>query len=136
MRRNLFKLSPARRHVDRRPQRNRFSPVLEPLEDRRLMSVDVLTYHNDLARTGQNLNETILTTSTVNQTTFGKLFDYSVDGQVYAEPLYKSNLTIGGVAHNVVFVATEHDSVYAFDANSGATLWQRSFINPSAGINV
>src|SRR5579864_5269211 len=78
----------------------------------------VLTYHNDNARTGQNLNETILTPTNVNSTSFGRLGFMSVDGVVDAEPLYVSNLMVGGTAHNVVFVSTENDSVYAFDGDS------------------
>jgi len=95
------------------------------------------TYHNDLARTGQNLDETALTTGTVNYTQFGKLFSYTVDGYTYAEPLYVENLDIPGQgSHNVVFVATQHDSVYAFDADGlvKAPLWHRSFIDPAHGI--
>ena len=123
----------------RRPgSRHGFRPSLEALEARVVPSADVLTYHNDLGRTGANLNETILTPSTVNSTNFGKLFSYSVDGQVYAEPLYKSNVTIPGQGtFNVVFVATEHDSVYAFNAdsqtggpNNDGVLWQTSFLGP------
>jgi outer membrane protein assembly factor BamB len=87
---------------------------------------DVLTYHNDLSRTGQNLNETILTTSNVNSTGFGLLFTMDVDSTVDAQPLYVSSLTIAGVSHNVIYTATENDSVYAFDADTGAQLWKVS----------
>ena len=89
--------------------------------------VDVVTYHNDIARTGQNLKETILTTANVNSSTFGKLRSLSVDGKVDAQPLYLSNLAnIAGGTHNVLYVATEHGSVYAFDADSGTQLWKIS----------
>ena len=88
-------------------------------------TTDVLTYHNDIARTGQNLTESTLTTSNVNSSTFGKLGFYAVDGLVDAEPLYASNLAVpNNGTHNVLIAATEHDSVYAFDADSGASLWQ------------
>jgi hypothetical protein len=89
----------------------------------------VLTFHNDVARTGQNLNETILTPANVNSTNFGKIGFLTVDGLVDAEPLYISSLTVSGAAHNVVFVVTEHGSAYAFDAdNLGAPLWKVSAI--------
>lgn len=91
-------------------------------------TVSVLTYHNDNARTGSNSNETILTTLNVNSTKFGKIGTMPVDGLVDAEPLYVPNLTISGQAHNVVFVATEHDSVYAFDADTFTQLWHISVL--------
>jgi hypothetical protein len=88
------------------------------------------THHNDNLRTGQNNNETALTTGNVNKTQFGKLFRQPVDGQIYAEPLWAPNVNMGGVLHNVVFVATQHDTVYAFDADQlGAPLWQTSFLS-------
>ncbi|HEX4793536.1 MAG TPA: LamG-like jellyroll fold domain-containing protein, partial [Humisphaera sp.] len=101
-----------------------------------LSATDVLTYHNDLGRTGQNLNETILTPANVNQNSFGKLFTDTVDGQVYGQPLYVNGVVMSdGKTHNVVYVTTEHDSVYAFDADApGAPLWKKSFINPAAGV--
>jgi hypothetical protein len=89
-------------------------------------ATDVLTYHNDISRTGQNLNETTLTTSNVNSSSFGKLRNLRVDSTVDAQPLYVSALTISGVTHNVVFVVTENDSAYAFDADNGAMLWKVS----------
>jgi hypothetical protein len=96
--------------------------------------VNVLTNKMDNARDGQNINETLLTTGNVNSTHFGKLFATNVDGYVSAQPLYMSALSVNGASHNVVFVATQHDSVYAIDADTGVQLWQVSFINPSAGI--
>jgi hypothetical protein len=90
----------------------------------------VLTYHNDTARTGQNLEEQILTLSNVNSHAFGKLGFLAVDGLVDAEPLYVSDLTIASHPHNVVFVLTEHDSVYAFDADSLVQLWHISVLGP------
>lgn len=89
---------------------------------------DVLTYHNDLARTGHYLAETILTQANVNSTQFGKVGFLSADGKVDAEPLYAGKVSMGGAAHNVVFVVTEHDSVYAFDADTRSMLWKRSLL--------
>jgi hypothetical protein len=89
---------------------------------------DVITFKNDALRTGQYLVETTLTPANVNSTAFGLLHNPAVDGKVDAQPLYLSQLIIGGAAHNVVFVATENASVYAIDADSGATLWQVSLL--------
>jgi hypothetical protein len=107
--------------------------VLE-LESRLLPSINVLTYHDDIIRSGLDPNETVLTPSNVNSTAFGKLFVDTVDGKVDAEPLYKASITIPGKGtHNVVFVCTEHDSVYAWDADSNqgsdaTPLWQVSLL--------
>ncbi len=93
-------------------------------------------YRNDNFRTGQNLAESILTPSTVTPSQFGLLFTDAIDGAAYAQPLYVPNVSIPGLgAHNVVYVATENDSVYAFDADQpGPALWHTSFINPAKGI--
>jgi hypothetical protein len=92
-------------------------------------ATDVLTYHNDVARTGQSLTETTLTPSNVTSAKFGKLGFYPVDGLVDAEPLYASNVTVPGTGkHNLLIAATESDSVYAFDADSGATIWHASVL--------
>jgi len=98
----------------------------------------VLTHHNDVARTGQNLNETLLTTTNVNAKTFGKLFVQKVDGSIVAQPLYVPNVQLAnGTIHNVVYVATQHDSVFAFDADNtlggnANPLWTVNFPNPIA----
>jgi hypothetical protein len=123
-------------------QRNRLAGpsrrLFESLEPRLLLSADVLTYHNDNADTGENLNETTLNPTNVNVSTFGKLFSVATDGQAYAQPLVKTGVTIAtGAAqgvHDVVFIATEHDSLYAFDAHDGTLLWHRSFIAPDQGV--
>jgi hypothetical protein len=98
----------------------------------------VLTQHNDTMRTGQNITETILNTSDVNVNQFGKLFALPSDAQVYAQPLYVPGVTIKGVIHNVLIVATENDSVYAYDADSNtgpdsAPLWQASLVDTAHG---
>lgn len=88
--------------------------------------VSVLTQHNDNLRTGGNTGETTLNTTNVNVATFGKLFSLPVDGFIFAQPLYVPAVSIGGGVHNVVYVATAHDSVYAFDADTGTQYWKTS----------
>ena len=89
---------------------------------------DVLTYKNDLSRSGQNLSESTLTPANVNASGFGLLRILPADGKVDAQPLYVSQVSVTGSLHNVLFVATEHDSVYAFDADTGSVLWQTSLL--------
>jgi hypothetical protein len=98
----------------------------------------VLTQHNDISRTGLNSSETVLTPTNVNTATFGKIFSQAVDGFIYAQPLYVPNVTIAGGVHNVIYVASEGDSVYAFDAdtNTGTKaglLWHASLIDTAHG---
>ncbi len=100
-------------------------------------SVSILTHHYDAARTGANVSETVLAPANVNSNQFGKLFSFPVDGQMYAQPLYLAGVAIPGKGtHNVIYAATEHDTVYAFDADGGSStpLWQRNFLNPGAGV--
>jgi len=120
-----------------RPARSRGIPaslllLLALLAGRPVSATNVLMQHNDLARTGANTNETILTTTSVTTNTFGQLFANPVDGQVYAQPLYVQNLSLAGGIHNVVFVCTENNSVYAFDADTaGITYWHVNFGTPT-----
>jgi len=95
----------------------------------------VFTYRNNLARDGTNPQEFALTPSSVNTTTFGKLFSCAVDGNVYTQPLWVRQLTIGGSKHNVVFVGTQHDSVYAFDGDASpcSTLWHSDLLSAGHG---
>ena len=126
----ILRFHPDPHEANRNPNLHDASPLSgpptgQPLADYAASgSVTVLTYHNDAARTGQNLEETILTPGNVNSASFGKLGFLSVDGLVDAEPLYVSNLLVAGHPHNVVFAVTEHDSVYAFDADTLTQLWQ------------
>ncbi|HMD60680.1 MAG TPA: hypothetical protein VKG78_04590, partial [Opitutaceae bacterium] len=121
-----------RRRVNKRSRTaTRFRPLVGVLEDRRLLSADVLTYHNDNARSGVDSSETILMPTDVNSSTFGKVGFDAVDGKVDAQPLYVAGVSIPGKGtQNVLYVATENDSVYAFDADTGAKLWQVSMLGP------
>src|SRR5262249_8925256 len=85
---------------------------------------------------GLNNQETVLNPSNVNASNFGKLFSYALDGYVYAQPLYKADLAIAGGTHNVAFVATEGDSVYALDTDTKAPYWQTNLILPRSGFTV
>ncbi len=102
--------------------------------------VNVLTYKNDNARTGQNLNEPLLSPANVNAAHFGQRYSRSVDGFLYGQPLYAAAVPMSdGTLHDIVVVATAHDSIYAFDADSNqgtnaAPLWQVSFIDPDNGV--
>jgi hypothetical protein len=99
----------------------------------------VFTRHGDGARTGQNLQEYALTPTLVGSAgSFGKLFQCTTDGSAYAQPLYVANLAIAGAVHNVIFVATENDSVYAFDADASpcVTYWHSSFVNGTSVVPV
>src|SRR5437867_10821088 len=90
-------------------------------------SVSVLTQHNDNTRSGWNDNETALTTSNVNVQRFGQVFTLSVDDQVYARPLVVGHLLIAGGYHNVVYIATVNNTLYAFDGDNGRLYWRKSF---------
>jgi outer membrane protein assembly factor BamB len=104
------------------------APPSQPAPPAPAGSTDVTTYKYDLNRSGLNPAESTLTVANVASATFGLLRTLSVDGKVDAQPLYLSQLSIAGAAHNVVFAATEHDSVYAFDADTGAPLWHVSLL--------
>ena len=99
-----------------------------PVSSTNAPGTDVLTYKNDRSRSGANLTESTLTPANVTPASFGLLRVLSADGKVDAQPLYVSHLTAGGALRNVVFVATEHDSVYAYDADTGAALWKVSLL--------
>lgn len=97
------------------------------------VNTNIATWHADNYRSGLNSGEGVLTPQNVNTQKFGKLFSYLVDGYIYGQPLLVSNLMVNGAIHNVVYVATENDSVYAFDADnygSGAPLWQVGLLQP------
>jgi len=131
--RRIGRRAPPRRHRGLSLQLD-----VEQLEPRQLLSANVLTYHNDVTRQGLNDVEAVLTPDNVNSSAFGKLFSYAVDGQIYGEPLYVSNLAVPDQGiRNVVFVVTEHNDVYAFDAMSnagpdGGLFWHVSLGTPAA----
>ncbi len=129
---------PSQRRFKNRKQTGVARAAIEALESRQLLSVNVLTYHNDLASTGLNASETTISQSNVGVGSFGKWFATPLDGQVYAQPLVDTAVnitagpnTVGSVGtHDIVLVATEHDSLYAVDATYGANgtiLWKRDF---------
>src|SRR4051812_16754564 len=97
--------------------------------------VNVTTWHNDPGRSGANTHEQILTTANVNVTQFGRVFQITLDGQVYAQPLVMAGVQIAGGTHNVVYVATEHDSVYAIDGDNG-TLYRKVSLIPAGGTTI
>src|SRR5262245_7942939 len=106
-----------------------------PLEARLMMAADVLTYHNDNMRVGLNSKETTLTPANVNSATFGKIGQAVLDGSVQAQPLVKTGVRMPDrTTRDLVFVATEHDSVYALDAKTLAVVWRKSLIDPARGI--
>lgn len=118
--------------------RNRVVSLVEPLEGRVLLSADVLSSHNDPGNTGQQLSEFVLNPTNVGSTNaagsvttnFGRVFDTTLDGQVFAQVLAKANVNVTAGSqgiHNVLYVATMHDSLYAVDANTGTILWQDNF---------
>jgi hypothetical protein len=124
------KLAPVQKHVGWVPREK------TPLPPTTI--TPVIMQHNDLSRTGQYLTETTLTPSNVNSTQFGKVFSYPVDGQMFTQPLYVPDVTINGTSHNVVYVATENDSVYAFDADglSSTPLWQVNYLDSTSSLSV
>src|SRR3984957_13479417 len=101
--------------------------------------VTVPTWRYDITHAGANTSETALTPANVNKSTFGKLFSLTVDGSVYAQPLYVSGLTMSdGLVHNVLFIATEHDSIYAIDADSNGgvninPIWKVTLLDAAHG---
>src|SRR5439155_19868650 len=90
-------------------------------------SVSVLTQHNDNTRAGWNDQETALTTSNVNPQSFGKVFTLTVDDQVYAQPLVVGHVPVGGGDHNVVYVATVNNTLYAYDGDNGTLYWAKNY---------
>src|SRR5438105_25532 len=116
-----------RADVVRRAANRSVRALIEPLESRMLLSTSVLTYHNNLQSTGVNSTETLLTPASVNVSQFRKQYSVPLDGQEYGQPLYDPsiNITTGSQqgVHNVIYVTTQHDSLYAIDSNGGSILW-------------
>jgi hypothetical protein len=104
------------------------TPTPTPTPNPTATAPDITTFHDNNSRDGLNAQETILTLSNVNSTQFGKVGFDAVDGKVDAEPLFLAGVNAGGSTRNVLYVATEHDSVYAFDADSGAQIWKASVL--------
>ena len=98
-------------------------PIITPNDQH----ISVVTQHNNNTRSGLNNQETTLTTSNVNSNQFGKVFTLDVDDQVYAQPLVVGNLSISGDKHNVAYIATVNNTLYAFDGDNGKTYWQKNF---------
>jgi hypothetical protein len=111
-------------------------PVQETVNYTLNVRIAYTTFHYDNYRSGATLTETNLTTANVNVNTFGKLRSFPVTGWVIASPLYVPGVTVNGVVHNLIFIATTQDQVYAFDVNSGALIWQRNFLFTSGIIQV
>src|SRR5947209_16113141 len=131
-----------RRHrPTHRSRRAHAAPLALTVLESRVNPTSVLQYHVDPLSTGVNNTETMLTRQNVNQNTFGKQWQVQVQGQVYAEPLVQTgvNITTGANQglHNVVFVATQHDQLYAYDADAATPtlLWQRSFLKDANNTN-
>src|SRR5262249_4789646 len=110
---------------------------MEPCEPRCLLSTSVLTYHNNSSLTAANLTETQLTLDNVNSNSFGKLRSLQVDGQIYAQPLYVPGLRFNKhgriVKRNMVYIATQNDTVYGYDADRGSLIWHVAAYNKAMG---
>src|SRR5438105_94185 len=122
---------------DRSPQGRVFRPAVEPVESRLLMAVSVTSYRYG-GNTGYDPSETVLNPSDVNVNTFGKLFSVPLDGNVWAQPLLVANVNVTAGAdpglHDVTYVVTQYDSLYAIDSGTGEVLWKDSFVDPNNGV--
>lgn len=111
-------------------KKNGSGTITPPPPNPNSQHISVLTQHNDNTRAGLNNLETSLTTANVKTATFGKLFTLSVDDQVYAQPLVVGNLAIGSSTHNVVFIATVNNTIYAYDGDNGLLYWKKNYTIP------